>query len=296
MGNGRTVFNNKGNPVKQYEPYFSHNYDYESETELVEYGVTPIIYYDALGRNIKTDLPDGTFTKVEFTAWFQKTFDQNDTVLDSDWKIEKDASSNIYENRAATLAAAHANTPKVEHLDTLGRVFLMIDDDGSVGKVKTHFKLDILGNQVEVTDAKDRLISRNHFNMSKEPMMTESMDAGRRWSLTNIMANPLYQWNDRDFRTAMKYDDLQRNIETYISENGGTEELVYQMVYGENHPSPASLNLFGQVWKLYDQSGLLTNNGFDFKGNPLGMTKQIAEEYKTRLDWNNSPHFGYGNF
>ncbi len=27
VGNGRTVFNNKGKPVKQYEPYFSHNYE-----------------------------------------------------------------------------------------------------------------------------------------------------------------------------------------------------------------------------------------------------------------------------
>jgi len=45
-------------------------------------GVSPIFYYDPLGRNIKTDFPDGTLTKVEFTPWEQKTYDQNYIVLE----------------------------------------------------------------------------------------------------------------------------------------------------------------------------------------------------------------------
>ena len=43
VGNGRTVLNNKGNVVKQYEPYFSTNFLYEDAPELVEIGVTPIL-------------------------------------------------------------------------------------------------------------------------------------------------------------------------------------------------------------------------------------------------------------
>lgn len=285
VGNGRTVFNNKGNPVKQYEPYFSHSFDYEMEMELVEYGVTPVLHYDPLGRNVRTDLPDGTFTEVEFTPWEQRTFDQNDTVLESDWYAEKSTSTNDYERRAATLAAAHADTPKVEYLDTLGRVFLMVDDDGTADKVKTQFTLDILGNQMAVTDALDRLITVNHFNMAKEPIHTESMDAGRRWSLTNSMGNPLYQWNDRNFRSRMEYDELQRNTGVFLSENETAEEQVYKTLYGEQHNAPESLNLFGQIWKVYDQSGLMTNEAIDFKGNPLRSSKQVAMDYKNRLDW-----------
>ena len=288
VGNGRTVFNNKGNPVKQYEPFFSYSFGYETETELVEFGVTPILHYDPLGRNIRTDLPDGTYTQVAFTPWQQITWDQNDTVMDSAWKAAKDASVNPYENRAANLASTHANTPKVEHLDTQGRVFLMVDDDGSADKVKTHFKLDIAGNQLEVIDAKGRLITCNHFNMANEPIQTGSMDAGYRWMLNNIMGNPLYQWNDRNFRTRLEYDDLQRNIKTWLADKNAPEELVYHMIYGESHTNPASINLIGQLWQLYDQSGLLTNDGYDFKGNPLSLTKQIAEDYQNRLDWSAS--------
>ena len=36
IGNGRAVLNNKGNAVKQYEPYFSVSHRYEDLKELVE--------------------------------------------------------------------------------------------------------------------------------------------------------------------------------------------------------------------------------------------------------------------
>src|SRR5262249_5095670 len=40
VGSGRTVVNNKGNPIKQYEPYFSESWDWEEEEALEGVGVT----------------------------------------------------------------------------------------------------------------------------------------------------------------------------------------------------------------------------------------------------------------
>ena len=85
IGNGRTILNNKGNAVKQYEPYFSVTHQYEDLKELVETGVTPLLYYDAMGRLMKTEMPDGTFSKTEFDSWQQSVYDENDTILDSSW-------------------------------------------------------------------------------------------------------------------------------------------------------------------------------------------------------------------
>jgi hypothetical protein len=59
VGTGRVVLDNKGNPIKQYEPFFSSTHEYEDEDDLVEWGVTPILRYDPLGRVVRTDLPDG---------------------------------------------------------------------------------------------------------------------------------------------------------------------------------------------------------------------------------------------
>ena len=59
-------------------PIFQIIHRYENEPELRETGVTPILHYDAAGRLVKTVMPDDTFTSVEYDAWMQKTFDQND--------------------------------------------------------------------------------------------------------------------------------------------------------------------------------------------------------------------------
>ncbi|MHC4675901.1 MAG: SpvB/TcaC N-terminal domain-containing protein, partial [Planctomycetota bacterium] len=125
VGNGRTILNNMGNPVRQYEPYFSTTHEYEDETALREIGVTPIFYYDAIGRNIRTQFPNGSFARVEFDPWMQKAFDANDTVKESQWYADRGSPDpatqpeplNNPERRTAWLAAKHADTPGVTHFD-----------------------------------------------------------------------------------------------------------------------------------------------------------------------------------
>src|SRR5690606_18343102 len=91
IGTGATVFNNKGLPVRQYEPFFDSRPDYTDEATLVRIGVSPTLHYDALGRVIRTDLPDGASTRVEFDAWRQLDYDANDTVLEpgNRWYAER---------------------------------------------------------------------------------------------------------------------------------------------------------------------------------------------------------------
>ncbi len=69
VGNGRTVLNNKGLPVKQYEPFFSSTEEYVDEVALVEWGVTPVWSYDPMGRSVLTTLPGGHSRSVDFDAW-----------------------------------------------------------------------------------------------------------------------------------------------------------------------------------------------------------------------------------
>src|SRR5438477_232461 len=71
------IFNNKGKPVRKYEPFFSAVPDFEFAA--IE-GVSPILLYDPLGRVIATLHPDHTFEKVVFDPWQQLNWDANDTV------------------------------------------------------------------------------------------------------------------------------------------------------------------------------------------------------------------------
>lgn len=80
VGNGRVVFNNKGKPVRQYEPFFSSTHLYEQEREMTDTGVSSIVFYDPLDRAVASLHPNHTYDKVVFGAWQQTTYDVNDTV------------------------------------------------------------------------------------------------------------------------------------------------------------------------------------------------------------------------
>ena len=191
VGTGRTVFNNKGKPIKQYEPFFSSTHLYETEPEVTMTGVTPVLFYDPVERVIATLHPNHTYEKVVFDPWRQITYDVNDTVAptlqnsqigdprtDSDiqgyvanyfaglaapwqtWYQQRQGPAlGVSEQDAATKAAAHADTPMTVHLDALGRTILTVahngqDLNGNDILYRTSVLLDIEGNQRELRDAK----------------------------------------------------------------------------------------------------------------------------------------------
>ncbi len=163
VGSGRTVFNNKGKPVKQYEPFFSGTHLYEREPEVTDTGVSPVLFYDPVERVVATLHPHQTYEKVVFDPWTQTTFDVNDTVFGAlgqqqfatrdqtgDPRTDPDIKGYVREyfktqpnwetwhaqrignamgsaeRDAALKAEAHANTPTTAHLDVLGRIFITL--------------------------------------------------------------------------------------------------------------------------------------------------------------------------
>ena len=77
VGSGWTIFNNKGNPVRQYEPFFSAAHGFEFGVQV---GVSPILFYDPVERVVATLHPNHTYEKVVFDPWRQQTWDVNDTL------------------------------------------------------------------------------------------------------------------------------------------------------------------------------------------------------------------------
>jgi RHS repeat-associated protein len=300
IGNGRTILNNKGKPVKQYEPYFSTTPDYEDAKELVERGVTPIIYYDSAGRVIKTELPDGSFSKVEFDSWKQLAYDQNDTVLESTWYTDRingllndefiqDGKDPVKEKEAAQKAAAHANTPAIIYFDSLGRNFLSIADNGDKGKYKTISETDIEGNLKKITDARGNAVMQYKYDMLSNQLYSLSMDAGERWMINDVMGKPMKTWDSRDHIFRYEYDQLHRPLKTYVTTEGAAEinfgKIAYGDVYGEDAGTNKPSNLRGKIYQQFDAAGIVTNTSYDFKGNLLESSRQLYNEYRNDIDW-----------
>ena len=158
VGNGWTVFNNKGRPVRQYEPFFTDTHRFEFDVRI---GVSPVLFYDPLGRVAATLHPNHTWEKVVFDPWRQETWDVNDTVLLDPREDEyvkafftrmpeedylptwyalrtdathaaafvaryPDATDRTNETQAARKTDVHAGTPTVAYADSLGRTFLTV--------------------------------------------------------------------------------------------------------------------------------------------------------------------------
>ncbi len=321
VGSGWTVFNNKGKPVRQYEPFFTDTYRFEFDIRI---GVSPVLFYDPIERVVATLHPDHIWEKVVFDPWRQETWDVNDTLLIADPKTDPDAGDffgrlpeadylptwhtqrevgalGVAEQDAARKAAIHAATPTVAHADSLGRVFLTIahnkfrysnatSADPPVEEFyRTRVSLDIEGNQREVIDAKDRTVIRYDYDMLGSRIHQASMEAGQRWMLNDVAGKPLYAWDSRDHEFRAAYDPLRRPTDSFLREGEGPEFLVGRNVYGETRPNPEASNLRGKVVQLFDQAGLVSSEDYDFKGNLLTSHRQLTHEYKSTLDWSSGP-------
>jgi RHS repeat-associated protein len=270
VASGKTVLNNKGKPVKQYDPYFSVN-EHRFE-EPAEIGVTPVMYYDAAGRLIRTEIPDGSFSKVEFSPWHITTYDQNDTAFDpdpakrSDWYRRRQdpmhprfGEFNSAQNaRAAELVEMHANTPTTTFLDSLGRDVISVahnkykDAQGTSHgeKYVTFTKLDAEGKPLWIRDARKNLVMQYITppvanNQTADPqigfvpcydiagnlLFQHSMDAGDRWMLNDAVGKALYAWDSRGHRVQTKYDQLRRPTELFVL--GGDDIPANQQVLAE---------------------------------------------------------------
>jgi RHS repeat-associated protein len=318
IGSGWTLFNNKGNPVTQFEPFFDDTHAFRFDQRV---GVGATLFYDPAERTVATLHPNHTWEKVVFDPWRQTTWDVNDTALIADpqqdadvggffqrldpseylptWHAQRQGGDlGAAEREAAVKTAVHAATPAVAHADALGRAFLTITrnrfERNDVVTEETYASrviFDIEGNEREVIDANGRMAMHYDYDMLGTRIRQTSMEAAERWILNDVAGQPAFAWNSRGHRLRNTYDALHRPLDIFLQEGSSSERVVGRTVYGESVTKPQAANLRGKVFQHFDQAGVLTSEAYDFKGNLLVAQRQLAREYKTTLDWSAAPTF-----
>jgi RHS repeat-associated protein len=325
IANGRTVLNNKGQPVKQYEPYFSpagHHFEEPQET-----GVSPTMRYDALGRLVRTDLPDGTFSTNVFSPWHVTRWDACDTVLDSRWYADRGspgpgtAEPGDPQERAAWLAVRHANTPTTTHLDSAGREVVTVEHNRAATDelLVTCTELDVEGKVMAVRDPRGNLVMQcstpirraddpsdtvaadavTGYDLAGGLLFKHSMDGGDRWTLNDAAGRPMFSWDsnlrqddagaqtrNEERRYATEYDSLRRPVAIRLAVNGAPAALVERFVYGEGSSQDRVRNLRGRLYQHDDPSGRVTVERMDFAGRPVDVRRTLARRYDAAVvDW-----------
>jgi hypothetical protein len=271
------VFDNKGNPVEQYEPYFAVTAGFDSADALVKHAVSQVRRYDALSRLIRVDHPDGTVETVSIGPWQQVIADRNDTVLISDWHAQRQGGgAPVAQQRAAALAAAHANTPQVQLCDALGRFVRVRCDNGRDGGYETRYAFDNAGEITEVHDARGIRACAQARDAMGRALRTESVDAGTQLTLPDAASRPIRQFLATGHVVTCRYDLLgRRTLLIVVDPVTYSQRVAEYTVYGEEHPQAAARLLIGQAHRQYHGAGLSRADRFDLGGNLIEGTRQL---------------------
>jgi RHS repeat-associated protein len=274
IGSGWTIYDNKGSPVRQYEPFFSalaqdaHGFEYGNAV-----GVSPIVLYDPLGRAVGAINPNHAWSKVVIDPWFEESWDGNDTAAIADpkadadiggfflplpdgdylptWHAQREAGAlGAPEQDAAAKTAIHAATPMRAYLDSLGSRFLAIDhnrskpSDAALGDppTETYYAsrviFDVQRRQREVIDALGRIVMRFEYDMLGAEIHRRSMEAAETWLLSDVTGQPAYAWDGRGHAFRTEYDLLRRAIGGFVvgaDPTAPTREVqVSRTVYGDD--------------------------------------------------------------
>lgn len=322
VATGWTVFDNKGRPVRQYEPFFSDTAVFEFGSSR---GVAPVLLRDPLGRVAATLHPDHTWEKSVFDPWSRTVHDAGDTVDVADASADPDVGAyfgrlgrDMYlpswrsmrltgpsgpEKEAARQSQAYADTPESTFIDSLGAEFLGItvnryvrDGATTTEQHPSRVDRDIQGHERAVHDARGRVVMRYAYDLLGNRVHSEGMDCGARWTLHDAEGRPVRAWNTlgNDVRTT--YDELRRPTEVFLRRAGAdTEIVVERTTYGDDpeHPGGAdaavAANLRGRVHTAFDGAGAVTCTGYDFTGNLVRGERRLAADYRGTPDWSRRP-------
>ncbi|GGP94048.1 SpvB/TcaC N-terminal domain-containing protein [Streptomyces melanogenes] len=301
---GWSIYNNKGLPVRRYEPFFSATHAFEP---AIATGVSPVLFYDPLGRAAAILHPDHTWEKAVFAPWRQASWDVNDTVL-ADPRQDPDVGGYLgrylagqpgwrswYERRAdgslgpaaqeaAAKAAAHAATPGLTWQDSLGRPFLTLVDNGTE-RYSTRTRLDAEGNQRVLADARGVLALGQDYDMLGRAAHATSPDSGEQWQVPDVAGQACRAWDGRGTAVRWSYDAARRPTHAYAA-NGVAERLRVRHLYGEDlGAAAAARNLRGRTYLTFDGAGLATTTQVDFKGNSTGTARRLVLDHRTEPDW-----------
>jgi RHS repeat-associated protein len=303
---GWQVYDNKGRVVEKYEPFFAQGWDYLAPTDA-QLGQKAAMFYDPLGQLVRTLNPDGSEQLVVYgvppdltdpsnyapTAWEAYTYDANDNAGRT-------------HGNAASAFSDHWNTPASIVVDALGRTVTAVARNGtnpSADWYTTRSTYDIQGNLLAITDALGRVAFRYVFDLAKRRWRMDSIDAGRRDTVPDVLGNPVEGRDAKGALTLQTYDLVRRPIRLWARDaSSGPVTLRQHLEYGDdsrpNQPqsertAARTNNLLGQLIRHHDEAGLTTITSIDFKGNVLDKFRRVIADAPILAVFNQAPANGW---
>jgi RHS repeat-associated protein len=285
---GWQIYDNKGQVIEKYEPFFSRGFDYALPLEA-EMGQRVTMFYDARGQVVRTVSPNGSEQRVIYgvpadltdpdiftvTPWEVYTYDANDNAGRT-----HPGEAHSYQD--------HWNTPHSALIDALGRTVEVVVRNGLASTTDwfvTRSVYDVAGNLLSVTDAFGRSAIRYVYDMAGITLRTDSIDAGLRRTVLDAVGNPVEQRDGKGALLLSTYDDRNRPTHLWARDGVGQPLTLRQhLIYGDSQDvalptaESRSRNLLGRLVAHYDEGGRLTAGAYDFKGSLREKTRRVIRD------------------
>jgi len=299
---GWQIYDNKGQVVEKYEPFFSEGWIYGQPKDK-QFGQKVKMFYDPRGHAIRTVNPDGSEQRViygvpgtiavpdlakpddfEPTPWEVYTYDANDNSGRTH-PVESAAYQHCWYTPASIL------------IDALGRTIRTVERNREPGaspgsvieEIITRTTYDIRGNVLTIIDALGRDAFRDHvYDYANRKLSMFSIDAGLRQTVLDALGEVIEQRDSKGALILHGYDDLNRPIRLW-ARDGEDQRLTLRerMEYGDggspnqsaaDRTSNRAANRLGKPIKHFDEAGFLTFENYDFKGNLLKKTRRVVSD------------------
>lgn len=285
---GHVVFDAKGQPGRMYEPYFSPTAAYEGDAVLEHFGVSTLTTYDALGRAVRVDLPNGSYTRSLHAAWSTEVASPSDTVQDSVYRALREGRPADDPERAAYLhAAAHAGTPVVSMVDARGLACATrAIGDATAATVAARSVLDATGQVAALVDGRGLEAFSYARDLRGRVLAQRSVDAGSTWALADAYSRAVWSWDARGFAVERRFDHADRPVAVHVRGGDGAsavDAVVETYRYGDELADRAgaiAANALGRAVLVRDEAGELEVETYD----PLGAVRTRTRRLRALLD------------
>jgi RHS repeat-associated protein len=304
-------YDNKGQVVEKYEPFYSKGFDYllPEDEERYVFGQKVTMFYDPRGQVIRTENPDGSQQRViygvpgsidepdlsnpevfEPTPWLVYTYDPNDNAQRTHPDDSVDY-AHCYDTPASALVDALGRTVETVERNRTGE---RVDNEyvwSDIEEYRTVSTYDIRGNLLAVKDAMGRLAFEHVYDLADNPLRIKSIDAGIRRTILDAAGNEIERRDGKGALILQGYDLLNRPMRLWARDDEGQAvTLRERILYGDSAEpdapeDPTADNLLGKPYKHYDEAGLLTFKVYDFKGNLTEKIREVASDAAIEGGW-----------
>ena len=285
---GHIVYDAKQQVRQQFEPFFRGDHAWEAALSRRQFGVATTAHYDALGRGVRQDFPNGTFTDTTFTAWSRTTRDPNDSVGDaSDYSTPRASLSTTEPERIALdQALENAGTPVTVHLDALGREIATVEEIEDNIELTEQAVLEIRGLSEATIDRRELTASTRAYDRLGRLLRETSVDAGEHRGLFDAAGREVKHWHE-DTEEERVYDVAGRLLERHVTHDS-TTWLAERYTYGEGATGAADKNQLGRLIKVEDGAGVQETLRYGAFGEPLEVERTLTATPGLDPDWSGS--------